>query len=334
MTSTSRNLLRRLSPSDATLTLLFIVGLAALTFATGGNMLSHQSILSFFTYLCVPILIGLSQMAVLAVGQLNLAIGAMGGVTTALMAVLMASHGFPVWLGLLVGLVAAAVMGAINGLLVVLTGLNGFIVTLGTMTILIGAQYALVQSFTIDAYSVALKTFGRINVFGVPVVFILTILVAVMVSLFFSRTLIGRRVLATGGSDKAAMLSGISNAASTIWAFALSGALIGVAAIVTMTTLPGINRSIGGDWLLASFAAPIIGGALLTGGTAVVYGTIIAAMLLRLVDFARAQFSLDPSWSNFIIGAVVLGTVAVGEWRKRRHARSQLLGRAQVGVAA
>lgn len=314
-----------LSASDGTLSILFIAGFAALAIATNGNMLSHQSILSFFTYLCVPILIGLSQMAVLAVGQLNLAIGAMGGATTAIMAVLLTQYGLPVPLALLVGLTAAGIIGALNGTLVIVTGLNGFIVTLGTMTILIGVQYALVRSFTIDAYSPVLKGFGRLNVVGIPLVFMITIAVAVLLSIFFSRTILGRRILATGGSKNAAMLSGISNAASTIWAFTISGLLIGVAAIITMTTLPGINRSIGGDWLLASFAAPIIGGALLTGGTAVVYGTIVAAMLLRLVDFARAQFSLDPSWTNFIIGAVVLATVALGEWRKRRHANRLLI---------
>lgn len=323
----------RLSPSDATLSGLFIVGAVVLTVATGGNMLSHQSVLSFFTYLCVPVLIGLSQMVVLAVGQLNLSIGAMGGVATALMAVAMADYGVPVPVALLLGLAVGGVVGAINGLLVVVTGLNGFIVTLGTMTVLLGVQYALVQSFTIDAYSEALKGFGRINLFGVPAVFAITVVVAIALSLFFSRTVFGRRILATGGSEKAALLSGISNPRSTVAAFAVAGLLIGVAAMITMTTLPGINRSIGGDWLLASFAAPIIGGALLTGGSVVVYGTIAAAMLLRLVDFARAQFSLDPSWTNFIIGAVVLTTVAIGEWRKRRHA-SSLLARPRREVTA
>ena len=71
-----------LSSSGGTLTVIFIVGFLGLAIATGGNLFSHASILSFFTYLCIPILIGLSQMAVLAVGQLNLAIGAMGGVET------------------------------------------------------------------------------------------------------------------------------------------------------------------------------------------------------------------------------------------------------------
>jgi ribose transport system permease protein len=101
-------------------------------------------------------------------------------------------------------------------------------------------------------------------------------------------------------------------------AHTISGALIGVAAIVTITSLGGINRSIGGDWLLASFAAPIIAGVLMSGGVVAIYGTVMAAGVMRLVDIARAQYSLDPSVVNFTIGTVVLSTVALSEWRRRR----------------
>lgn len=320
--------------AEATLTLAVLAGFIALTITSGGGLLSAPSLHGFFTYLCVPVLIGLSQMTVMAVGQLNLAIGATGGVITAIMARLMVDAGLPVWLALLIGVAAAGLAGVINGVLVVVTKLNGFIITLGVMTIMLGLQYTLVQSFTIDAYSQALKSFGRLNIANVPIIFFLTIAVAVGVHIFFTRTVVGRRVLATGGSSTAAMLSGISNSASTIWAFLVSGLLIGAAAVITMTTLPGINRSIGGDWLLASFAAPIIGGALLTGGSSVVYGTIAAASLLRLVDVARAQFSLDPSWTNFVIGVVVLGTVAIGEARKRHRANQKLIRTSDAEVPA
>jgi ribose transport system permease protein len=305
--------------SDLTLTLAMLAGFVVLAISSGGSIFSQQGILSFLTYLSVPILIGLAQMTVVAIGQLNLAIGAMGGAICALMAVMMADLGVPVWLALPLGLIAGTVIGAVNGLLVVLTGLHGFIVTLGTMTILLGVQFALVRSFTVDAYSEALKSVGRQNFLGVPFVFVTTIAVAVGLWAFFTRTVQGRQILATGGSEVASRLSGISNARSTVVAYALSGLLTGIAAVTSMTTLTGVNRSIGGDWLLPSFAAPIIAGVLLTGGSIAIYGTIIAACLLRIVDVARAQFLLDPSWTNFVIGAVVLSTVAVTEYRKRRR---------------
>lgn len=304
--------------SDMTLTLVFIVGFLVLAVTSGGTSLSPLAIKSILIYLAVPILIGMAQMVVLAVGQMNLAIGAMGGATSALMAVLMADHGLPVWAAVIAGLAFSTALGAINGVLVVLTRLNGFIVTLGTMTMLLGVQYLLVRSFTVDGYSDSLKKAGVQTFLGIPYMFLTAILTAVVVAWYFSRTVAGRRLLASGGNPLAARLSGISNDTSVFQAHMISGILAGIASLVTIASTPGINRSIGGDWLLPSFAAAIIGGVLLTGGAVAVFGTVMAACVLRLVDVARAQYSLDTSWVNFVVGVVVLFTVALSEWRKRQ----------------
>ena len=307
--------------TEASLSVIFVIGFLALVLTSNGVFLSRASLQGFLTYLAVPITIGLAQMVVLCIGQMNLAVGTMGGVSCAIMAVLMADHNLPIWLAIIIGLFSATAMGAINGALVVLTQLNGFIITLGTYTILLGFQYRLVKTFTIDKYPSSLPEFGRRNFLGFPYILVLSLLTAVLLSLFFSRTIMGRRVLATGGNPLAARLSGVSNNRSVFIAHTLSGLLIGVASVITIASLPGINRSIGGDWLLASFAAPIIGGVLMSGGTIAIYGTVIAAGVVRLVDIARAQYSLDPSIVSLSVGVVTLSTVALSEWRRRRTER-------------
>jgi ribose transport system permease protein len=307
--------------TEASLSVIFVIGFLALVLTSNGVFLSRASLQGFLTYLAVPITIGLAQMVVLCIGQMNLAVGTMGGVSCAIMAVLMADHNLPIWLAIIIGLFSATAMGAINGALVVLTQLNGFIITLGTYTILLGFQYRLVKTFTIDKYPSSLPEFGRRNFLGFPYILVISLLTAVLLSLFFSRTIVGRRVLATGGNPLAARLSGVSNNRSVFIAHTLSGLLIGVASVITIASLPGINRSIGGDWLLASFAAPIIGGVLMSGGTIAIYGTVIAAGVVRLVDIARAQYSLDPSIVSLSVGVVTLSTVALSEWRRRRTER-------------
>ena len=299
--------------TEASLSVIFVIGFLALVLTSNGVFLSRASLQGFLTYLAVPITIGLAQMVVLCIGQMNLAVGTMGGVSCAIMAVLMADHNLPIWLAIIIGLFSATAMGAINGALVVLTQLNGFIITLGTYTILLGFQYRLVKTFTIDKYPSSLPEFGRRNFLGFPYILVVSLLTAVLLSLFFSRTIMGRRVLATGGNPLAARLSGVSNNRSVFIAHTLSGLLIGVASVITIASLPGINRSIGGDWLLASFAAPIIGGVLMSGGTIAIYGTVIAAGVVRLVDIARAQYSLDPSIVSLSVGVVTLSTVALSE---------------------
>ncbi|GAA3130462.1 ribose transport system permease protein [Kribbella aluminosa] len=327
--------MRRFARStEMTLLAICVVFFVALVIASDGELLAANSLRVLLQFLAVPVLIGLAQMVVLAVGQLNLAVGAIGGFAAAAMAVLMADHGVPAPFALLIGFLLAAVAGLVNGVLVVLTRINGFIVTLATMTVLIGVQYRMVGTRTVDAYPQALKIFGSSALFGVvPWIFIVALIVAGGLSVLLRRTVPGRKLLASGGNPIAARLSGISNDRSVIVAHTLSGAVLGVAAILTVASSPGVNKSIGGDWLLPSFAAPIIGGALLTGGSAVVLGTVLAAFIVRFVDTARAEFSLEPSWVNFVVGAVVLGSVVLGQVRTRRQQRRTVVKSPDVTVA-
>jgi ribose transport system permease protein len=295
--------------TEITLLAISIVGFIVLAATSNGSLLTGSAIETLFAYVAVPILIGLAQMVALSVGQMNLSVGALGGFVAVTGGLVMADLGVPAWLAVIGALVLGAAVGAINGLLVVLTRINGFIVTLATMTILTGLQYQVVGTSTISDYS--LRDVGSTSILHIPVVFLIALVVAGALAVFMRRAIWGRQLLASGGNPLAARLSGISNNRSIVLAHGLSGLLIGVAAVVTLMSAPGVNQSIGGDWLLASFAAPIIGGVALSGGAVSVSGTVLAAFIVRLVDVARAQFSLNPSWVNFVVGAVVLGTVVL-----------------------
>jgi ribose transport system permease protein len=308
MTTTTKNLIRG-SSTEVTLLAVSVVGFVALAATSNGSLLTGPAIETLFTYVAVPVLIGLAQMVALSVGQMNLSVGALGGFVAVAGGMAMADLGVPAWLAVIGALVLGAAVGAINGVLVVLTRINGFIVTLATMTILTGLQYQLVGTTTVSDYD--LKDIGQDSILHIPVVFLIALAVAGALAVFMRRAIWGRQLLASGGNPLAARLSGISNNRSIVLAHGLSGLLIGVAAVVTLMSAPGVNQSIGGDWLLASFAAPIIGGVALSGGAVSVSGTVLAAFIVRLVDVARAQFSLNPSWVNFVVGAVVLGTVVL-----------------------
>ncbi|MEV6760464.1 ABC transporter permease [Streptomyces sp. NPDC051105] len=315
--------LHRFSRTTAAMLLLVVVaGSVALEVASSGSFFEGPSVRVFLQYLATPILIGLAQMVALCVGQLNLAVGALGGFTACLAGVLMADHGVPAVVAVLVGLLTATAVGLMTGVVIVATQINGFIVTLATMTILLGAQYRLVGTRTVDGYSAALRDLGTAAPLDIPLVFVAAIVAAVLLGGFMYRTVAGRRLLAAGGNPLAARLSGISTDRQIVAAHTLSGLLVGVAAVTATASLPGVNRSVGGDWLLPSFAAPIIGGVALTGGSIAVFGTVLAAFVTRLIDAARAQFSLDPSWVNLLIGLVVLGTVAGGHLNQTRLAKT------------
>ncbi|WP_405139668.1 ABC transporter permease [Sphaerisporangium sp. NBC_01403] len=302
---------------EFTLAVLALAGFVALAIATDGNLLSRGTLDAFFRFLAVPIVIGLSQMVVLAIGQMNLSVGALTGLCAMVAAWLMLEAGLPAPLAVLGALGVGLAAGLVNGLLVVFTRINGFIVTLATMTIIVGLRYGVNGPGTFQGYSQGLRDLGTASVLGLPVVFVLALVVAALVAMFFGRTVTGRQLLATGGSPFAARLSGVSNDRSIVIAHGLSGLLAGVAAIITVAASGSVNYSIGDDLLLPSFAAPIIGGVALTGGVVSVVGTCLAAFLVRLVDVMQAQFDINPRWIDLIIGAVVLGAVLLGTVRQK-----------------
>jgi ribose transport system permease protein len=302
---------------ELSLAVIALLGFIALAIATGGNLLSAGTLGAFFRFLAVPIVIGLSQMVVLAVGQMNLSVGALTGLCAMVAAWLMIKAGLPAPLAVLAALAVGLLAGVVNGLLVVVTRINGFIVTLATMTIIQGLRYGVNGPDTFQGYSAGLRRFGQASLLGLPLVFLAALVVAALVAWYFGRTTSGRRLLASGGSPFAARLSGISNDRSLVIAHALSGLLAGVAAVLTVAASGSVNSSIGDDLLLPSFAAPIIGGVALTGGMVSVVGTVLAAFLVRLVDVMQAQFGINPRWIDLIIGAVVLGAVLLGTARQK-----------------
>jgi ribose transport system permease protein len=312
---------RLIRTSEFTLAVLSVAGFVAMTAATHGNMLSAGTLAAFFRFLAVPIVIGLAQMVVLAIGQMNLSVGVLTGYCAMVAAWMMVSTGWPAPLAVLAAVLLGGLVGAVNGLLVVFTRINAFIITLATMTIIDGLRYRVHGPDTFQNYSPTLQRLARASVLGLPVVFLVALLAAAVVWFFFARTVAGRHLLASGGSPFSARLSGISNDRSIVLAHVLSGLLAGLAAVIVVALSGSVNASVGDDLLLPSFAAPIIGGVALAGGVVSVVGTCLAAFLVRLVDVAQAQFGIKPQWVDLIVGAVVLGAVLIGAVRQKLATR-------------
>jgi ribose transport system permease protein len=303
------------------LTILAVGAFFGLAVWTGFDTLSAGTLDAYFRFLAVPVVIGLSQLVVLSVGQLNLCVGALTGFCAMSAAWLVVRWDVPLWMALLVCLAIGTAVGLANGLLVVATRINGFVVTLGMLTVLEGLRYALNGTGTFQGWAHGLTKFSRHEVVRIPVIFVLALAVAGAIAVYFRSTVSGRRLLATGGNDVAANLSGISNDRSVVVAHTLSGLLVGVAAVLLVSNSDSVNQSIGDDLLLPSFAAPIIGGVMLSGGFITVSGTILAASLVRTIQLGQVKFEVNRRWVDLLIGVTVLVAVLVGQSRRTSEGR-------------
>ena len=296
------------------LAVAILIGAAVLAFLAP-NFLTEFNIYVTLRSFCVSLLVGFAQMVTLGVGQMNIAVGALGGLVAICFGGMMEVLGVPLAFAVPIALLIGAVGGALNGLLTVRTGINGFIVTLATASAFTGINLGITESIPFYKMPPALVAFGEQRFLAFPYLLIAPVIVAALLGLFFTRTVPGRQLLAYGGNAQAAELSGISRERVVVLAHVLSGLLAAAAAVLAVAQLGSAQPTIGADWLLLSFAAPIIGGAALTGGQVSVLGTLFAVILIALIENGMVLAKVDPYWVKFLLGALILAAVGLNRWR-------------------
>lgn len=268
--------------------------------------------------------IGLSQMVVLAVGDLSLAVGGIGGLATVVIGNLFEVHHWPAGAALLAGIVLGTICGVVNGLIVSRTRLSGFIVTLATGAAFGGAAYGVTGSIPYSDIPSVVSAVdgGRAGVF--PYLLLIALVATALVLLGFRWLQDGRSILAVGGNREAALLSGISRQRAEVVSHAASGFLAAIAAIMYMGILGSATPATGTDWLIISFAVPIIGGTALTGGEVSAVGGVVAAIALSAINDALIVLNVNTNAVTMAEGLMVLVVVLAGHFgglRRRRDGR-------------
>ena len=291
-----------------------LVGMLVLSVVTP-SFLSTYNLFVTGRDLSILLLVALAQMVVLSLGQMNLSIGSIGGLVAIIESGLMVRYGVPVPVALAGGLLLGIVCGVINGLLVHWTKINSFVLTLATSYIFAGINLGITHATPFYHIPGEISSFGQARVGAFPVMAAVTIVLTVGLAFFLYQVVLGRQLLAVGGNQLAARLSGLPVRRAIVTAHAISGFLGAVAGTMLMAQLGQGQPTIGATWILPSFAGPIIGGAALSGGSAPIIGTVLAMVLISLIDDGLVLVNADPFWVQFLIGALILGAVVLGRTR-------------------
>ena len=312
--------MRRLLGTDwFGLAALVVVAVAALSLARP-DFLSAFNVFVLLDTLALSTLIALSQMVVVALGQMNLSVGAIGGLVAVSFAGVMQVWDVPPLLAVALGLVLGGACGFFNGMMTARAGLSAFIVTLATMAAFKGINLGITQAQPFYGIPEAVKVAGNAGFGPVPVLLVPAALAAVAVGWMLARTPIGRQILAVGGNPHAAELSGISVSRAVVATHVLSGVLAAAAGMMAVARLQLGQPTIGDDWLIPSFAAPVIGGAILSGGHASVSGTVAGVAVVALISQALVLFRVDPYYVQLLLGLLILAAVGLARTRSARLA--------------
>jgi ribose transport system permease protein len=230
----------------------------------------------------------------------------------------------PVPLAVLGGLLIGATMGAVNGVLVTRFRLPAFIATLGTLSIARGITFGATGGWPVRELPREFNRLGQYDVpvgsWGVPLPVIIMLVLAVLVSLFLSRTVHGRHIYAVGGNEEAARVSGISIRWIKFFVFTSGGLLAGLGGILMTARLGVAAPTAAEGYELDIIAAVVIGGTSLFGGSGTILGVLIGAALMQTIRTGLNLLGFPAYWQPAAIGAVIIGAIMFDQWRKRRQA--------------
>ncbi|MEA2254848.1 MAG: ribose transport system permease protein [Solirubrobacteraceae bacterium] len=307
-----------------------LVALIAITWVIygtiGNGFLSSFNLFTLSQLAAQTAVLGFAQLAVLALGRMNLAVGAVGVCVTMFTAWLIGvKHVDPI-LGIAAGLVLGAALGALMGWIELKTKLNSFIVTLAMASVYTGLMLLLSNGDPVGNIPTSIASFGANSMFTPYLSFLVipTLVVAGGAWYLYRRTSLGWKMLAVGANETAAGLSGVRVSRVVIIGFGLSGLLCGVAGIMEMARVATALPSQGGTWLLAAFIVPVLGGNSLRGGSVAIGGALLAAIFLESINSGLVSLDVAVYWRELAQAAVLLIAVMADEARRRRQRNAKV----------
>lgn len=312
--------------------LIALILLCAILAIASPNFLSMTNLMNVLKQTAFNALLAIGMLLCLITAGIDLSVGA-NATFCACMAGMMIQHNAKSsFLMIVVILVSGLVFGTINGLLLTRLHLpHPFVSTLGMKNVLWGAALIVTNSQMVSNFPSGVTWLGSKTVFtaiggGIPVSFLLVVILYIVMHVFLTRTSLGRSIYCAGGNMEATRLSGINSANVLTFCYALSGlmaALGGLVSIGRSGICNGSNATQPFD--TDAIAACIIGGASFNGGKGTMLGTMLGALIIAVLRNGFALLSISSAVQNLVLGLVIIGAVLIDVTRERMEAKARRL---------
>jgi len=211
--------------------------------------------------------------------------------------------------GIIAGLLVGALTCGVQGFFIGWLRANPIIVSIAGLTVITGAASGLTNNAMLYADEATGYEALRGKVFGIPAEFLVMIAVIVMAELMLRFTLFGRNLLMTGASYRVAEAAGIARTTTVFVAYALAGALAGLAGIMLAVRYGSASMEYGIGYDYNAIAAVLVGGTAIQGGQGSAIRTFIGLVIITLVQTLLLLHGFGTEWQQLITGIVVLGVV-------------------------
>lgn len=218
--------------------------------------------------------------------------------------------GLAILLAILLGLGVGLTVGAVNGMCVSLLRVNPFVVTLGTQGIALGFATTLSGGFPVFGLpEVYTNIFSRMNWLGVPAPVAVCIIVLATVYFVLNHTLLGRGFYLLGGNPRAAHVAGLSMRLNITGAYVLCSVIVAVVALMLTARTGTGEPALGGELMLQSIAAAVIGGVSLRGGEGRILHCVLGGLFITILSNGMNFARVDSYIQMIVLGAVLISAV-------------------------
>lgn len=222
----------------------------------------------------------------------------------------------------LVAILAALAAGCINGLLIGYARINPVITTLAVSTIVLGIAQWSVGGVIVYGSDPAAQAFLNGRVFGIPIIVLVFLAVAIAGHLVLSRTTLGRWVYAAGSNPDATRASAVPVARTRAAAFVLTAGLSGLAGVLLGITLQTARPGIGAGYEFDAITAVVVGGISLLGGSGSVPRALGGLLFVALLNNILVLQGVPTPVQGIAKGLLIVGAVSLDIYLRRKGGRA------------
>lgn len=267
--------------------------------------LTQRNLINILQQSSINAVIAVGMTLVIISGGIDLSVGPVAALSAVLSAALLVA-GYPVPLVIIAALAVGLACGFVNGALIAYAGLQPFIVTLGTLSLFRALALLYTGGTPILGLPNEFRQLFASSIFGLPVPVIVAAVLAVLATILLRKTPLGEYILAVGGNEEAARVSGVPIARTKVITYMISGGLAALAAIILIARLGAAEPTLGNLWELEAIAAAAIGGASLMGGKGSIFGTILGAIVLGAMRNGLTLLNVQAFYQLLATGIIII----------------------------
>ena len=302
---------------DMTLTILIGLTIAVLLFLAiglGDKIFNGMSFQSMAFQLSEFAMLSLGMGLVMLLGGIDLGIVANANMSAMMGAFILSDialreslgDGPVIVIAIVVSLLVATAAGVINGILIAKVSVNPIIATLGTMTLYNGIAMAASGGNGVSGFPQDFTLMGTATMAGIPLLFIVFIVIAVVIIFIMGRTGFGRKIYMIGENHTAARFSAINNEKSIIIIYAMAGFCAGIAGLMIGARVNSVKCGYGDTYLLQAILVAVLAGISPSGGKGKVVGILLALVCIQMLQSSFTIWQFTPYSKKMIWGLMLL----------------------------